>query len=138
APAGGACNTPGGLISSLITSLGGTIGWSSTGATSYNVRYKPTLSSTWTNTTSSSASLNISGLSALTLYEFQVQSNCSGSLSSFSLSSNFTTLGGSCSVPSGLSASSVTLSGAILNWASTGATSYNVMYKTSAGSVWST
>ena len=46
--------------------------------------------------------------------------------------------GSSCNIPSGLSTTSVTSGNATLIWASTGAASYNVMYKTSAGSTWTT
>ncbi len=47
--------------------------------------------------------------------------------------------GGSCGTSSGLNATSVTTSGATLNWSAvSGATSYNVQYKTSAGSIWTT
>ena len=43
-----------------------------------------------------------------------------------------------CNVPSGLSAGSITSSSATLSWASTGASSYNIQYKTSAATSWTT
>lgn len=86
------CNTPGGLSASSITASGATLNWTAvSGAGSYNVRYKSTSSTTWTNTTSATNSKSISGLTASTTYEFQVQTVCSGSSSSYSASSNFTT-----------------------------------------------
>ncbi|MBA3705911.1 MAG: fibronectin type III domain-containing protein [Bacteroidetes bacterium] len=43
-----------------------------------------------------------------------------------------------CNVPTGITISNITTSGAKVNWTSTGATSYNVQYKTSSASSWST
>ena len=100
--------------------------------------YKTSAGSTWTTVSSSSASLTISGLTASTSYIFQVQSNCSGSTSSYSSASSFTTFTPSCNVPSALIASSVTSNAATLSWASTGAVSYNVMYKSASASTWTT
>ncbi|HET6243764.1 MAG: T9SS type A sorting domain-containing protein [Bacteroidetes bacterium] len=86
------CATPGSLTVSSITTTGATLGWASTGATSYNVRYKTTASTTWTNTTSTTNSRSVSGLTASTQYEFQVQGVCSStSSSSFSASKTFST-----------------------------------------------
>jgi hypothetical protein len=61
-------------------------------AVSYNVRYKKSTASTWTNTTSLTNSKDLSGLSRNTSYEFQVQSVCSGGGSSdYSFSYKFAT-----------------------------------------------
>lgn len=134
------CSTPGGLNVSSITANGSILKWSSTGSASYNVRYKPTSSSTWINATASITALTIGGLNSATTYEFQVASVCSGSSSAFSPSTTFTTLTNtvstSCNVPAGLFASLVTKSSASLNWASTGAGSYNIRYKLTTTSNW--
>ncbi|MDQ3191989.1 MAG: GEVED domain-containing protein [Bacteroidota bacterium] len=87
-----ACTTPGNLTTSNITTSGTTLNWGSTGAASYGVRYKKTSTTTWTNTTSSTNSKIISGLTASTQYEFQVRSVCSSTSSSaYSASRIFTT-----------------------------------------------
>jgi len=87
------CSTPSTLTAIGITSSGATLAWGSVGgATSYNVQYRPTGNPTWTSTTSATTSLPVSGLTASTQYEFQVQTVCSGGTSSFSASTNFTTL----------------------------------------------
>jgi len=135
------CSTPAGLSASSISSTSATLNWSAvSGAASYNIRYKLTSSGTWTNGTSASTSLNISGLTAGSNYEFQVQTVCSGtSSSSFSSSSNFTTSSGTqtCTTPSSLSASAVSTNSATLNWgAVSGAVSYNVEYKLSSASTY--
>lgn len=87
-----ACNIPGGLNATQINKNSATLNWYSTGAASYNVRYKATTSSTWITVSSASLSLGINGLSSSTIYEFQVSSVCSGTSSSaYSTSAFFTT-----------------------------------------------
>lgn len=72
------CGVPAGLLANSITSTGATLNWGAvSGATSYNVQYKPVSSSVWTTITSTTASKLISGLSASTSYYFQVQAVCS-------------------------------------------------------------
>lgn len=97
-PSGGTtCGVPASLAASSITSSSATLGWGAvSGATSYNVRYKATASSTWTNTTSSATSLAVSGLSASTAYEFQVQAVCGANTSAYSSSATFTTAATGC------------------------------------------
>ncbi|HMC96362.1 MAG TPA: fibronectin type III domain-containing protein, partial [Flavobacteriales bacterium] len=47
--------------------------------------------------------------------------------------------GGTCAVPSGLASSNITTTSATVSWgAATGAVSYNLQYKTAAGSTWTT
>jgi hypothetical protein len=94
AASGVTCITPTSLTATGITSSGATLSWGSAGgATGYNVHYRPTGNPSWTSTTSATTSLPVSGLSAITQYEFQVQSSCSGGDTSvFSASANFTTL----------------------------------------------
>lgn len=85
------CGTPAGLTASSITSSSSTLGWTAvSGATSYNVRYKATSSTTWINTTSASNAKSVTGLTAGTQYEFQVQAVCSVA-GAYSASAYFTT-----------------------------------------------
>ncbi len=46
--------------------------------------------------------------------------------------------GGTCSAPSGLASSGITNSTATLTWANSGASSYNLQWKTTAGATWTT
>lgn len=88
-----ACAQPAGLTTSSITSSGATVSWSAvSGANSYDVDYKTTASSTWINaaTGTTSTSVNLSGLSASTSYDWRVRSNCTGSSSAYS-TAQFTT-----------------------------------------------
>jgi len=92
APAVIVCGVPSGLSASSVTSGSASLNWSAvSGATSYNVRYKPTASSTWTTTSSTTNSKSVSGLSASTAYEFQAQTVCSSGTSAYSSSATFTT-----------------------------------------------
>lgn len=86
------CGTPSGLAASSITTSGATLGWTAvSGATSYNIRYRKTGTTTWTSTTSTTNSKAITGLSHTTAYEFQVSAVCSSSSSAYTASATFTT-----------------------------------------------
>jgi hypothetical protein len=89
------CGTPSSLSTSNITNTGATLSWAAvSGATSYNIRYKLTSSTTWVTTTSTTTSKAIIGLTLGSIYEFQVQAICSVT-GTYSSSVNFTTTGGS-------------------------------------------
>ena len=89
------CATPSGL-SALLQGLNGVLlSWNSTGATSYNIRYKLANTTTWTTTTSTTNSKGLIGLASTSAYEWQVQGVCmingTVTLSVWSASSFFTT-----------------------------------------------
>lgn len=100
-PAGGSCGTPGSLASSNITTNSATLAWGAvSGATSYNLQWKTSVGSTWTTVSGlTGTSHNLSGLSAATSYNFQVQADCNGTTGAYSAAASFTTAGGSCSDP---------------------------------------
>lgn len=139
-PPEGSCNAPSGLNITSITANSGMLSWTSTGAMSYGIKYKPTPSASWITATTTASSLGISGLSASTSYEFQVQSICSTGSSVYSPSTIFITspIITSCDVPTGLIASLITSSGATLSWNANGAISYNIRYKTTSSNSWIT
>ena len=126
--------------STNITAGSCTVGWAAvTGATSYNVQYRIRNSgSSWTTSNATTNSHNLTGLSATTLYEFQVQTVCSGGTSSYSSPGIFTTASGaSCGTPSGLNVSGLNASGATLNWtAVSGAVSYSIQYRATGSTSW--
>ena len=133
------CSVPTGLTSGSVTSSDATLGWDDiSDASSYNIQYRPTGSSTWISTTSATNSKAISGLTQATTYEFEVQTVCSsGGTSTWSASSTFTTTLPPCGVPANLTASSITTSGATLGWtAVNGALGYDVQYRVSGSSAW--
>lgn len=110
-PGGGStCNAPAGLVANNVTQTSATLNWNAaSSANAYNVRYKASSAGTWTSATTSSTSYAVSGLTAGTSYEFQVQSDCgSGSTSAYSSSATFSTssAGGGGGAPTNYCASS--------------------------------
>jgi hypothetical protein len=61
------------------------------GASSYNVQYRVVGAASWTAGTSTTTSLAVSGLTASSNYEFQVQTVCASGSAAFSNSATFTT-----------------------------------------------
>ena len=136
----GCCTIPGGLTASSVSSSGANLGWTSTGASSYNLQYKVSTASTWTTVPVTGTTYTISGLTSCTNYIFQVQSVCGSSTSSFSPSQAFQTTGcnTSCPVPVPGAAGSVTNTGATLSWGSTGVASYSIQYRIDGSTSWTT
>jgi Secretion system C-terminal sorting domain/Fibronectin type III domain len=89
------CTTPTGLSANTQGTNGVALSWNSTGANSYNIRYKTLNTATWTTTTSVTNSKTLTGLLPGTGYEWQVQGVCMSNgviiLSAWSASSFFTT-----------------------------------------------
>jgi hypothetical protein len=97
------CGTPSGLNATSITQTTATLGWTAvSGATSYNLQWKVSTSGTWTTVSNlTGTSYNLTGLTASTTYNYQVQAICSGGNSAYSTAASFTTLatsggGGNC------------------------------------------
>lgn len=136
------CNAPSGLTSTSITTTGATVNWTAvSGAVSYDVDYKLSSSSTFTNaaTATTAVSLSISGLTSSSLYDWRVRTNCASGSSTYS-ASQFTTatVVAVCNAPSGLSASAITTSAATVNWSAvSGANNYDADYKLASASTWS-
>lgn len=132
------CGDPTGLTSSGITNTDATVSWAAvSGAASYDVDYKLTSSSTWTNaaTATASTSVNITGLTQGTTYDWRVRATCAGGSGNY-VSAQFTTTA-PCGTPTGLTSSSVTSSSATVNWtAVSGANNYDVDYKLNSSSTW--
>ena len=116
----GGCAVPSGLTSSAITTTSATVSWAAvTGATGYNLQYKVSTAGSFTTISNiSGTSYNLTGLTAATTYQFQVQAICSGGNSAYSSVSTFTTS-----------------SGAITYCASTGNTTYEYINKVVLGSI---
>jgi hypothetical protein len=135
------CTAPGGLTAANITTSSATISWGSvSGGLSYDVDVKLNTSSTWTNvaTATTSLSINLTGLTSNSLYDYRVRTNCSGGSSTYS-QAQFTTLSVSCDSPTGLAASSVTTTTATVSWSAvSGGLSYDVSYKVNTSSTWIT
>lgn len=92
---GGTCAVPTGLASSSVTATSATVSWGAvSGAVSYNLQYKTAAATTWTTVSVAGTSSNLTGLTASTTYNYQVQTVCSGSSSAYSTAASFTTTAG--------------------------------------------
>jgi hypothetical protein len=94
------CNAPSGLSASSITSSSATVNWTAvSGAQSYAVDYKLNSSATWISaaTATTSTSVNLTGLTASSLYDYRVRTNCgTNGTSSFTNAQFTTTAAASC------------------------------------------
>ncbi|WP_052503454.1 reprolysin-like metallopeptidase [Lacinutrix sp. Hel_I_90] len=80
------------LAASNVGASTATLSWTAVPAATYDLRYRKTGTTTWTTNAVTGTSLALSGLTALTQYEAQVRSKCSGgSNSAYSASVSFTT-----------------------------------------------
>lgn len=100
-PTGGSCGVPSGLNATGITQTGATLNWSAaSGAVTYNLQWKAASASTWTTVSGlTGTSYNLTGLTASTSYNYQVQTVCSSGSSAYSTAASFTTStsgGGGC------------------------------------------
>lgn len=85
-----ACAVPTGLSTTSITASSATLSWSAvSGATSYDVQFRP-VGGTWSTGNVSSTSANLTGLTEATNYEWSVRANCSNGTSAFSGNASFT------------------------------------------------
>ena len=129
-----ACNAPWGAATN-ITSNSATLSWTAvSGAMSYDVDYSN--SSVWINaaTATTNTSVNLSGLSSGSYYQWRIRTNCSSTSSQYRQAA-FNTL---CGTPSGLTTSNVTYNSATLNWSPVFNANYNytAQYKQSNSSSW--
>ena len=89
---GTSCDAPGNLTAYALTTTSATLSWSSVGATSYTLQWKPSASSTWTTVTGLTGNTyNLTGLTQTTSYDFRVLSICGASSSAYSGIHTFTT-----------------------------------------------
>ena len=125
------CNAPS-LSAPLVSSSLATVSWAAvSGALSYDVEYKPASSTTWISVVQATTNLsvNISGLTASSAYDYRVRSNCSSGSSGYT-QTQFNTGSASCNSPSGLNSSGVSNTSVTVGWdAVSGASNYEVHYK---------
>ncbi|SDQ83281.1 Por secretion system C-terminal sorting domain-containing protein [Chryseobacterium soldanellicola] len=84
-------SAPTNVTVSNITAGGATINWAPISGATYIIRYKKLTDTTWQQTTSTSPTVNITGLTDGTAYEVQVAAVCSGTPGTYSASTNFST-----------------------------------------------
>ncbi len=137
-PPPASCGAATGLTASAITTNSATVSWTAvSGAVSYDVDYKLSSASVWSNaaTATTGTLVNLSGLSLSSVYDWRVRANCA-TVSGAYTQAQFTTAA-ACGTPAGLSSTDITTNAATINWtAVSNALSYTAEYKTSASSVW--
>jgi hypothetical protein len=136
----GSCGAPTGLATSGISATAATATWAPvSGATSYDIEYKPASSSTWITFGFGTSGLQwtLSGLEPTTSYNWRVKANCSSGSSSYTQTQFTTGAIGSCSAPGGLFTSNIGSNTVTMNWSLVnGAFSYAVQYKPTSSGSW--
>lgn len=133
------CGAPISLSANGITLNSANITWSSVaGATSYTVHYKTATATTFSQNSSGTNAMTLSGLLANTAYNVKIVSNCNGAASVASTLLNFKTSVNVCATsPTGVSISAITGSKARISWSAiTGALSYKLQYKKTGTTTW--
>lgn len=138
-PGPAACEIPGLITTTSVSESSQTVTWPTTGAATYDVRYRLKDNLVWTFVTGlTTPSTTLVGLASGTTYQVQVRSVCSNVLQSvYSDFVEFTTVGASlCDVPAALTVSSTDATSAVLNWSHAGALSYQVRYRLKSAAIW--
>lgn len=114
-----------------------TVNWKTNGlAISWNLRYKLTNQSTWNTISNINPPFRIAGLSSCSLYDIEIQSNCSSLKSEFYALPTVET-DGCCRVPEDFEAESRADKSIQFDWSAiTSAISYRLEYKLSNQSAW--
>jgi hypothetical protein len=132
-----ACSQPSNQVAQVLTPTSASLSWSAiAGSLYYTVQYRVKTALSWTNAGSVNAtSLTLSTLLANTEYEWRVKSSCSV----YSSTASFSTvvINTTCSSPSNTEATSITTTGATLNWAAIlEATNYTAEYRVKGATAW--
>jgi len=86
------CSAPSNLGSSNIGTTTADVSWTAaSNATNYTVEWRVSGASTWNSATTSNTNYSLSSLTAATLYEWRITSNCNGGSTSASATQTFTT-----------------------------------------------
>jgi hypothetical protein len=134
------CPVPSNMASSNVSINTATVTWTTASTyTAYKVQWRKVGTTAWASANvTSGTTYNMTGLTAATNYEAQVQTTCPNLASVFTASTTFTTLANpTCAVPTGLATTSVTASSINLTWAAaTNAVTYLLQYKASTSTTW--
>ena len=137
---GMACMPPPGMNTTTVTNTSAVFNWTAAvSASSYVLRYRVVGTSTWTTATATASPYTATGLTAGSNYEWQVQTVCTGGSSIFTISTTFTTLPFTCSIPTGTSTTNINSTFATFSWTAVGgALSYNVRHRLVGNATWTT
>ncbi len=137
------CDKSASLTTTSITSNSARLSWSKiTDAFGYSVDYKTNSGTGWINISENIVDtfVNLSGLSATTLYQWRVRTKCTedGKGSGYTNTTFTTAASVTCNPPTGLSTTNISTNGAKLNWnAIAGVVSYTLEGKLSSSTTWS-
>lgn len=132
-------NPPTSLSTANITSTSAVLNWApAISAGTYTIQYKLATASTWTpGGTTTTTTKTITGLTPGSSYVWTVKAECSP----FAPNATFSTLTGTggCPIPTQLTSSNITQTGATLSWSVVAAAvNYTLQFKVSSASVWTT
>jgi hypothetical protein len=138
------CSIPTNLGTQDLAATSVTLTWEDSNASysSFNIRYRESGTTSWTQATSTTTSKAINGLTSSTDYEFQVETVCSSTCSSgYSDSAAFTTQDETCdcNVPTNLGTQDLAATSVTLTWEDSNASysSFNIRYRESGTTTWS-
>ncbi|MBK8845113.1 MAG: fibronectin type III domain-containing protein [Bacteroidetes bacterium] len=131
---------PTGLTVSSVGASTVSLAWQTTNADSYKIRYKPVNATVWTTVVVNATSHGLTNLYACTPYQVRVASVCNGVTSAYSNAVNFQTVGcvTACNIPTSWTGLSTTVSSITVSWKGTGAGGYNVQYRPTGTTTWTT
>lgn len=138
------CDVPTNILATGITSSNATLNW--TGnlcAYKYRIQYRKQGINSWTYATTLAPNVSkiLTSLTANSIYEYQIRSECDSAAtiySAYSAIQTFTTLC-SCSKPTNIIVSNVTQTGAVINWTGNAcAVKYRLQYRKQGTNSWTT
>lgn len=131
-----ACPAPYNLSASSEAIGSATLVWSALPGT-YTVRYRPQGSSNWTETTGINGfSLDIAGLSACQVYEFQMAADCGGEVSAYGPIWSWTSEG-CCTAPITITTTPIDTTSGTVDWATVlASTTYDLRYREEGSTAW--
>lgn len=133
------CAVPTGLTSSNVQQTSANVSWNAGDASVWNLRYRAQNESWNTFNYITSNSNVLTGLTAQTTYEVQVQTICTDDVSDWSAIHSFTTTAtpvDGCDAPTDLLINSITETSAVAVWNANGASSWKVGYKPQNSDQW--
>ncbi|MEN9610673.1 MAG: hypothetical protein RLZZ628_1487 [Bacteroidota bacterium] len=123
-----------------MTNTTAVLRWDSTGATSYEVQWMTPQDSAWRTVSASTNRLELTGLTACTIYQFRVRANCSATNYAYSSIARFATTGcvsSTCALPTDVRVYTLDTM-AVVSWNPNGAPYFRVQYKSATDSLWTT
>jgi hypothetical protein len=127
------------LVSATETSLN--LNWDdAAGSNGYEVKFKPSTGSVFSTFVSSSSDIVLSSLFTGTLYNIEIRNLCFSGVKSLPVIADFSTTGtSSCEVPTDLTVSGITETGAVLSWVganNANTTGYSIRWKQVGTNIW--